>query len=464
LVKPRILIVDDDAAMCELTTGRLERRGFAATSRQSVAEAMALLATEEVDVVIADYNMPGTTGISLCEQMTGNRPDVPVVLITAFGSLETAIAAIRAGAFDFLTKPFEIEQLLLIIERALQHRALKEEVRRLRRAVVESARFGEILGDSPAIKRSCELVARAAGSDATVLITGESGTGKELVARALHERGSRKAKPFVAVNCAGLTETLLESEIFGHKRGAFTDARESRPGLFVQANGGTVFLDEIGDMPVGMQSKLLRAIEGRTVRPVGSDTEVPIDVRFVTATNRDLESDVEDGRFRRDLFFRINVIHIEVPALRARGNDILLLAQHFLERAATRSGKAVVGFSPAAAERLLGYPWPGNVRELQNAVERAVALTAFENIVPEDLPERIHRHRRSQIVVAGDDPAALLPMHEVERRYILHVLNTMQGNKTIAARILGFDRRTMYRKLERYERGSVDPDTGGEDD
>jgi two-component system response regulator HydG len=375
-----------------------------------------------------------------------------VVLITAFGSLETAVAAIRAGAYDFLTKPFEIEELVLVLERGLGHRALKQEVRRLRQAVADSKRFGDILGESLPVRAMCGLIERAAPSDATVLINGESGTGKDLVARALHERGSRREGPFVALNCAAVTESLLESELFGHKRGAFTDARENRPGLLVQARGGTVFLDEIGDMPAGMQAKLLRAIESRTVRPVGSDAEIPIDVRFVAATNRDLESDAEEGRFRHDLFFRINVIQIAVPPLRARGNDVLLLAQHFLERAAVRNGKDVLGFSQPAAERLLGYTWPGNVRELQNAVERAVALTAFERIAPEDLPERIRSHRRSQLVVGDEDPANLLPMHEVERRYILHVLDTTGGNKTVAARILGFDRRTMYRKLERYER------------
>jgi two-component system response regulator HydG len=375
-----------------------------------------------------------------------------VVLITAFGSLETAVAAIRAGAYDFLTKPFEIEELVLVLERGLGHRALKQEVRRLRQAVADSKRFGDILGESLPVRAMCGLIERAAPSDATVLINGESGTGKDLVARALHERGSRREGPFVALNCAAVTESLLESELFGHKRGAFTDARENRPGLLVQARGGTVFLDEIGDMPAGMQAKLLRAIESRTVRPVGSDAEIPIDVRFVAATNRDLESDAEEGRFRHDLFFRTNVIQIAVPPLRARGNDVLLLAQHFLERAAVRNGKDVLGFSQPAAERLLGYTWPGNVRELQNAVERAVALTAFERIAPEDLPERIRSHRRSQLVVGDEDPANLLPMHEVERRYILHVLDTTGGNKTVAARILGFDRRTMYRKLERYER------------
>jgi two-component system response regulator HydG len=282
------------------------------------------------------------------------------------------------------------------------------------------------------------------------LITGESGTGKDLVARALHEKGPRKDGPFVAINCAALTESLLESELFGHKRGAFTDARESRAGLLVQARGGTVFLDEIGDMPPALQAKLLRTIETRMVRAVGSDTESSIDVRFVAATNRDLETDAEEGRFRQDLFFRINVIQIAVPALRARGNDVLLLAQSFLERAAARTGKAVLGLSQAAAERLLNFNWPGNVRELQNAIERAVALTVHERIIPDDLPERIRNHRQSHLAF-GNDAGALLPMHEVERRYFFHVLESVGGNKSVAARILGFDRRTMYRKLQRFQ-------------
>jgi two-component system response regulator HydG len=462
-VKARVLLVEDDRAMCELLQAQLGRRGFLPLSSHSAAEALALLRTEDVDVVVADHNMPGASGISLCEELTANRPDLPVVVITAFGNLETAIAAIRAGAYDFLTKPFDIEQLMLTLERALAHRALKQEVKRLRRAVSESAPFGPILGQSAPVRTMCDLVSRAADSDATVLITGESGTGKDLVARALHDGSARRGGPFVAINCAAVTESLLESELFGHRRGAFTDAREHRAGLLVQAKGGTVFLDEIGDMPLPMQAKLLRTIESRTVRPVGSDSETGIDVRFLAATNRDLESDAEEGRFRQDLFFRINVIQIAVPPLRARGNDILLLAQHFLERAAARSGKAVVGISPAAAERLLAYPWPGNVRELQNGIERAVALCAFDRIAPEDLPERIRTHRRSQLVVGDGDPSALLAMHEVERRYILHVLETVGGNKTLAARILGFDRRTMYRKLERFDQGSG-PRSGPDDE
>jgi two-component system, NtrC family, response regulator AtoC len=451
-MKGRVLIVDDEAAMCELLASQLERRGFSVLTCRSVDQAVAALREAEIQVVVADQNMPGRSGIALCDHVTANLPDVPVVLITAFGSMETAIAAIRAGAYDFLTKPFEIDELVLVLERALAHRALKDEVRRLRLAVAESTHFGDILGESPAVRAMCDLIERAAPSDATVLITGESGTGKDLAARALHERGPRRDGPFVAINCAAVTESLLESELFGHKRGAFTDARENRPGLLVQARGGTVFLDEIGDMPAGMQAKLLRTIESRTVRAVGSDSETPIDVRFVAATNRDLETDAEEGAFRQDLFFRINVIQIPVPALRTRGTDVLLLAQHFLQRAAARNGKAVLGFSQLAAERLLAFNWPGNVRELQNAVERAVALTVHERIVPEDLPERIRSHRRTHLAFGGDDPAALLPMHEVERRYFFHVLESAGGNKTLAARILGFDRRTMYRKLERFDR------------
>jgi len=257
----------------------------------------------------------------------------------------------------------------------------------------------------------------------------------------------------VALNCAAMTDTLLESELFGHARGAFTDAKDARVGLFVKAGTGTLFLDEIGDMPAGMQAKLLRALEARTVRPVGSDSEVPFRARIVAATNRDLESEVEEGRFRQDLYFRINVIRIAVPPLRSRGGDTLLLAQSYAHKLAKRLGKNVTGISAPAAERLLAYGWPGNIRELQNAIERAVALTQFEEIVVEDLPENVRDYKRAPLLPLGEDAASLLPMHEVEKRYILRVLEAVGGNKTSAAQILGFDRRTMYRKLERYDKG-----------
>jgi two-component system response regulator HydG len=301
------------------------------------------------------------------------------------------------------------------------------------------------------MKRLFDLIERAAASDATVLLSGESGTGKELVAQALHQRGRRREARFVAVNCAAMPEGLLESELFGHVRGAFTDARGARTGLFVQADGGTLFLDEIGELPLALQPKLLRALQERKVRPLGGETETPFDVRLIAATNRDLEAAVEEGRFRQDLYFRVNVIPIEVPALRLRGNDILLLAQHFVSEFAAQGDKHVTGLTSGAAEKLLAYTWPGNVRELRNSIERAVALTAFDRITVEDLPERVRSHRTSQIVIASDDPGELPPLEQVEQRYIQRVLDAAGGNKARAARILGLDRKTLYRKLERDE-------------
>jgi two-component system response regulator HydG len=456
-VRGRVLIVDDDPAMCDALVSELGRRGFEAFARTSAGDAERALAAEELDAVVTDLNMRGMSGIALCERIAANRPDVPVIVITAFGSLETAIAAIRAGAYDFITKPFEAEALALALDRAIQHRALREEVKRLRRAVEDATRFDELLGASASMRGLFDLLGRAAGSDATVLVSGETGTGKELVARALHRRGPRAAGPFLAVNCAALPETLLESELFGHVRGAFTDAKAAHTGLFVRASGGTLLLDEIGDMPLALQPKLLRALQAKEVRPVGGEVEVPFDARIVVATHRDLESAIEEGRFRQDLFFRVNVIRIDIPPLRARAGDVLLLAQSFLERFAARAGKKVAGITSAAAERLAAYAWPGNVRELENSIERAVALTEHERLTVEDLPEKIRNYRYSHVVVASDDPAELVPLEEVERRYILRVLEAARGNKAQAARILGVDRMTLYRKLERWGEGTREP-------
>jgi two-component system response regulator HydG len=452
-VSRRILIVDDDASMCEMLAGDLGERDFSTTTCTSATEALERLGDAEFDAVVTDLQMRGMNGLELCERIVANRPDVPVVVITAFGSLETAVAAIRAGAYDFITKPLELDALVLALERALQHKSLREEVKRLRHAVEESRRVGGLLGTSPAMRTVYGLLDRVAGSQSSVLVTGETGTGKELVARALHDRSPRSKAPFVAVNCAAVPEPLLESELFGHVRGAFTDAQRARTGLFVRATTGTLFLDEIGELPLTLQPKLLRALQERKVRPVGSDEEVPFDVRLVAATNRDLESAVEENRFREDLFFRINVIHIPLPPLRARAGDVLLLAQHFVDRYATQAGKSVKGIAPAAAERLLAYSWPGNVRELENCIERAIALTSYEQITVDDLPEKIRSYRRSHVLVASDDPAELVPLEEVERRYILRVMEAVGGSKTQAAQVLGVGRRTLYRKLEQYGRG-----------
>jgi two-component system, NtrC family, response regulator AtoC len=449
-VTGRVLVVDDDREMCDLLEGALGRRGFAITSRTAAAEAFALLAQEDFDAVITDLQMKGMNGLELCERISQNRPDIPVLVMTAFGSMETAIAAIRVGAYDFITKPVDIDPLRLALERAVRHRALTREVGRLRQAVREARHFEELIGTSPAMGQVYDLVERVAEVDATVLVTGESGTGKEMVARAVHRRSKRKDGPFVAINCAAVPETLLESELFGHEKGAFTDARSARAGLFVEASGGTLFLDEIGELPLALQSKLLRALQERVVRPVGASREVPFDARLVAATNRDLESAVEERRFRDDLYYRINVVHLPLPPLRARGGDVLLLAQHFLEHFTRMFDKPVKGIAPAAADKLLSYAWPGNVRELANCIERAVALTRFSELVVEDLPEKIRAYSSSHVVVAASDPTELVPLEEVERRYILHVLEAVGGNRTLAAQSLRLDRKTLYRKLKAY--------------
>jgi two-component system response regulator HydG len=296
------------------------------------------------------------------------------------------------------------------------------------------------------------LLSRLAGSDSTVLVHGESGTGKELVARALHDEGARARGPFVAINCAAMPEGLLESELFGHAKGAFTDAKTARAGLFVDATGGTLFLDEIAEMPLGLQAKLLRALQERTVRPIGQRKEIPFDVRLVVATNRDLETEIQEKRFREDLYFRINVVEVELPPLRSRGNDVLLLAHRFLADFATKVGKPLRGFTPDATKRLLDYSWPGNVRELQNTIERAVALAARELVTVDDLPARIVRAKRSEVLLA-DDPSELVTLVEMEARYIRHVLRASGGSKVAAAKTLGLDRTTLWRKLERIRRG-----------
>jgi two-component system, NtrC family, response regulator AtoC len=445
----RILIIDDDRSLLDVLESELRRRDFEVKSITDPHQALELFDREDFGLAITDVNMAGMSGVELCKQLVGRREDMPVIVITAFANMETAISAIRAGAYDFVTKPFDMDELALTIERALRHRALREEVKRLRKAVDNSHRFEDILGNSPAMLKMIALVTRVADTETTVLITGESGTGKELVAKALHAKSGRRDGPFVAINCAAMPENLLESELFGHVKGAFTDARNSRPGLFIRASKGTLFLDEIGEMPAGMQAKLLRALQERTVRPVGGDQEQAFDTRLLAATNRDLETEVEEKRFREDLFYRINVVRAHVPPLRARGSDILLLAQHFLDRYAAQSRRPVLGMTSAAADKLLQYPWPGNVRELQNCIERAVALAQFDQIGVDDLPEKIRDYKTVRINIESNDPAELLPMEEVERRYILKVLEAVGGNKTLAAQVLGFDRRTLYRKLER---------------
>lgn len=443
-----ILIVDDQQSMCEMLETDLRLRGHQTRWCLSAEAALDIVREHDVDVVLTDVRMPGTSGLQLCEELHRTRPDLPVVVMTAFGSLETAVSAMRAGAYDFITKPVELDLLALTIERAVERQQLGKQVKLLTEQQSPASPFGELLGDSPAMQRIYDQLPRLADSDASVLITGESGTGKELVARWIHDHSPRADKPYVAINCAAMSETLLESELFGHTRGAFTDARQDRKGLFLEAQGGTLLLDEIGDMPSAMQVKLLRALEENSLRPVGSDREIPFDVRVLAATHRDLETAVEDERFRADLFYRINVIQLHLPPLRARGTDVLLLAKNFVNHFANKAGRPIEGVDSAVAERLLAYSWPGNIRELRNVIERAVTLTRHNLLTVEDLPEKVREHRSSTVYIGGDDPAELVPMEEIERRYIAHVLKAVDNNQSQAARILGVDRKTLYRKLK----------------
>ncbi len=448
-MKARVLIVDDDAGMRDMLAARLTIRGYQVTTHSTGAAAIDAVQGGEVEVVVSDVNMKGMDGVELCKRVLEHRPQLPVILITAFGSMDLAIQAIRAGAYDFLPKPFEIDQLALAIERGVTLARLKDEVTRLRRAVAPLG-FGSLIGESPKMSELYAVLGKVAESLVPVLITGESGTGKELVARAIHAAGARAEGPFVALNCAAMPAQLLESELFGHDKGAFTDARTAKPGLFLAANRGTIFLDEIGELPLEMQPKLLRALQEHAVRPVGSTAEVPFDSRVIAATNRNLETMVEERTFREDLYFRINVLQVDLPPLRSRGGDVLVLARHFLDRIAARAQKRIIGFSPEAAQKMMAYAWPGNVRELENCIERAVALASFDQIAVGDLPEKIRAFRSSQLVLSTDDPTTLVTLEELEHRYVGRVLDSVAGNKAAAARILGIERKTLYRMLERW--------------
>ncbi len=449
MTKTSVLVVDDDAGMRDMLAARLTTRGFRIVICGSGSEAIEVIQRDDVDVVVSDVNMKAMDGVELCKRVLEHRPQLPVILITAFGSMDLAIQAIRAGAYDFLPKPFEIDQLVLAIERGATLARLKDEVQRLRRAVAPLG-FGTLIGESPKMTELYGVLGKVSESVVPVLLTGESGTGKELVARAIHDAGPRKDGPFVALNCAAMPAQLLESELFGHEKGAFTDARTAKPGLFIAASGGTIFLDEIGELPLEMQPKLLRALQEHAVRPVGGTTEVAFDARVIAATNRNLETMIEERTFREDLYFRINVLQVDLPPLRSRGGDVLVLARHFLDRIAARAQKRIIGFSPEAAQKLMSYAWPGNVRELENCIERAVALASFEQLAVSDLPEKVRAFRASQLVLSSDDPTTLVTLEELEQRYVVRVLESVAGNKAAAARILGIERKTLYRMLERW--------------
>lgn len=445
-----ILVVDDDASVVDYLVEMLSEEGFVAYGVTSPHEALARLEENEYDLVIADVEMPGMRGLDLMEAIHARKPGQLVLLITAFGSIDLAVQAVRMGACDFVTKPFPIEALLLAIERAFRERQMRREIVRLRNSTLGGEASG-LVARSQAMRRVVELARRAASTDSTVLLTGESGVGKGAVARFIHDQSPRAKNSFVQVNCAALPATLVESELFGVRKGAYTDARNDRPGLFVQASEGTLFLDEIAEMPMETQPKLLQALETGMVRAVGASQEVSVNVRVIAATNHPLEEALQDRRFRPDLYHRLNVITLEIPPLRERLDDIEPLVDLFVQRASVKLGRSVVGITAEAQRWLLSCAWPGNVRELANRIERAVALTDHDTLLLEDfsLAPRFPANEDLLAAVALRE----LPLAEVERTYIQHVLEVAQGNKTRAARILGIDRKTLYRKLGLSEMG-----------
>jgi DNA-binding NtrC family response regulator len=443
-----VVVVDDDRDMANLVCDILRQAGYSALSSNSGSQALEIVKREIPDALISDLRMSGMNGNQLQEELKRLIPDLPVIVITAFGSIQSAVDAMKLGAFDYITKPFGNDQLLMVVSRALENRRLRQEIKRLRGELARSYGLTNIIAANQKMAAVLDKLEQIADSNASVLITGESGTGKDLLARALHFESRRRDGPFVPVNCAAIPENLIESELFGHVRGAFTDARQSKTGLFQAADNGTLFLDEIGDMPLTLQAKLLRILEDKKVRPLGSIEEISIDLRIVAATNTDLENAIAEGKFRSDLYYRLATFTLTVPPLRERPEDLKLLVKHFALRASTEAGKPVPEIEPDAMACLLRYRWPGNVRELQNAIQSSVILCRESRLTVEDLPPRIAGTDKNLGNDISQAVAQRYSLEELERHYVRMVLASVNGNKTEAAAILQIDRKTLYRKLE----------------
>jgi DNA-binding NtrC family response regulator len=451
-----VLVVEDDHAMRDLLVEELSEAGYRVINADGGRSGLRAVREEPVDLVITDLRMPDLDGFDLIRDIKATPTSPHIVMITAFGSIETAIKAVKLGAYDYITKPFEIEELVLVADKALGVRSLAKRVERLQREVEGKYRLGNLIAESSAMQDVVRLVTRIADSSISVLVTGESGTGKELIARAIHYNSARTDGPFVPVNLAAIPEALVESELFGHKKGAFTDARSDKIGLFREANGGTIFLDELGEMPVALQPKLLRVLQEQEIRPVGATKAESVDVRVVAATNRDIEEMMREGSFREDLYYRLNVVQVDIPPLRDRPEDIMPLADHFLGEAAEREGGEARGLTSEVQRALLSYKWPGNVRELQNVLQRGTALCQSNRIGIADLPAQVSERKPEDFLATA--VARRMTLADLEREFIVAVLEDEGGNKTRAAKRLGLDRKTLYRKLDEYQRADSQGD------
>ncbi|UCH20248.1 MAG: sigma-54-dependent Fis family transcriptional regulator [Deltaproteobacteria bacterium] len=448
--KNSILVVDDDPAHRTMLRALMGGWGYDISEADDGSTAIVAVKNRYFDLVLMDVRMLNVSGLEALAQIKSYNPAIPVIIMTAFSSVETAVDALKNGAYDYLTKPLDFDKLRLTIERAMEHLQLKEENRILKRNLGEQFDRQNIIGRSPAMVRLLETVAQVAPSEATVLLTGESGTGKEVIAGAIHFNSHRKDAPFIKINCAALTETLLESELFGHEKGAFTGADRRKEGCFVQAHGGSLFLDEVSEMPLTMQVKLLRVLQEREITRVGGEKVINVDVRVIAATNKDLLKLVKEGYFREDLYYRLNVVGLEIPPLRNRADDIPLLAQHFIETFASKNRKEIRGFSPKAMDSLLKYEWPGNVRELMNAVERGVVLAQSEYLDDADLRIFGETSQTAGDPVTVRDETTMKSLEEVEKETVLKTLQASGGNKSETARRLGITRKTLHKKLKTY--------------
>ncbi len=452
--EPSLLLVDDEAGILDSLRRLLERDGYVVSCARSAEEALGILQRESFDLLVTDLRLPHLSGLELLRLVRRMAPETEVILMTAYGQIEDAVEAMKEGAYDFLQKPVKRAALVKTLDRAMERRKLVQENRQLRARLDSAEQDRLLVGQSPAFRHLMELVRQVASSEATVLLRGESGTGKELAARAIHRLSARAAAPFVAVNCAALPESIIESELFGYVKGAFTGAGADRPGRFRQADGGTLFLDEIGDLAPHLQVKLLRVLQEGEIEPVGADRPVPVNVRLLAATHRDLEAAVAQGRFRADLYYRLNVISVRLPTLSERPDDIALLAAHFMEQFNRKNNKRFLGITQQALDVLASYPWPGNVRELENVMERAVVLGRGDFISLEHLPPEL-----TEITPSGGSITLPIgvPMEEVERTMIRETLRFTGGNKQDAARLLGIATRTIYRRLAEEGDGPADP-------